>query len=106
MTGVFVAQLLVLQQAMFHPPPSSSTLSFLSIGKPLATAFFSLAVVTVALGAGRAFAQQSAMIRGVALVGGPELVGIGAAILMVSGILCDVCDGAEVRALLTWDSCF
>jgi hypothetical protein len=98
MTGVLVAQMLVLSQPATD---LAAAFGFHSIGRPVATAFFALSVATVLLGAGRAYRQQHAMIAGRAVVAGPELVGIWAAVAVVSswdamGV------GVDVADLVVW----
>ena len=77
MRGTLVAQLFTIESKENGFPDAS-------IGKPLATAFYGLATMTVLLGAVRTFRHQSYLIRSKALAGGFEVHTIGIAILFVS----------------------
>jgi uncharacterized membrane protein YidH (DUF202 family) len=77
MLGTLVAQLFTIN-AQDHRPNSSL------LGKPLATIFFTLAIVTVGLGAIRNYRHQSFLIEGKALAGGVEIHILSLLSLLVS----------------------
>ena len=64
--GVIITQLLSVEQ-------SDSGLGFSSVGRPFATACHTAAIITVLLGAIRAWRYQTAMINGWAVAGGLEI---------------------------------
>jgi len=79
--GVVVAQLFSLQQA-----DSGFGFGYLAVGKPLATLCLSASIAIVVLGVVRTWRYQRALIRGKALSGGPELMLVGAGLLVVGVI--------------------
>jgi len=80
MLGILVAQLFRLQ----HSPTANPIFGYYVIGKPLACICQALALLTLLLGAFRAWRLQHAIVRGKTLTGGFELVLIGLGVLLLS----------------------
>lgn len=80
MLGTLVAQLFTIDR-------QNNGFGHILLGKPLAVVCFALAVMTILLGAIRAFRLQMYLVRGKALAGGFETYTIGLVILLVSWVL-------------------
>lgn len=77
--GVIVAQLFSLQQP-------ASGFGYSAVGKPLATVCLSGSIVVTILGVVRTWRYQKALINRKALSGGPELMLVGAVVLVVGSV--------------------
>ncbi|KAL2211373.1 hypothetical protein CC79DRAFT_1363683 [Sarocladium strictum] len=94
MLGTLVAQLFTIN-AQDHGPNSSL------LGKPLATIFFTLAIVTVGLGAIRNYRHQSFLIEGKALAGGVEIHILSLLSLLVLVVCLGITLGTEAPPIDT-----
>ncbi|KUJ24130.1 uncharacterized protein LY89DRAFT_573240, partial [Mollisia scopiformis] len=77
MIGITVAQLLQ------HSPTPNLAFGFYVLGKPLSGICQGAAIYTLIIGAFRTWRSQNAIVRGKAISGGFEIVGLAAGILLI-----------------------
>lgn len=81
LSGTVVAQLFVLN----HKPNPNPTFGFHVLGKPLAVTLISFSIAFSILGWWRWFNWQRNTIRGIVVVGGGEIEGVGFLMMLVCG---------------------
>ncbi|KAB8304180.1 hypothetical protein EYC80_003599 [Monilinia laxa] len=79
MLGVSIAQLFRLQ----HSPTPNRLIGFFVLGKPLACICQVAAITTLLIGAIRSWRHQNAIVRGKALLGGFDVIVIGAGLFCI-----------------------
>lgn len=80
MSSAMLSQFYIFTPATLDPHP----LDFRDVGKPLACASLGIAIVVNIIGAVRFHRAQGALLNGEALIGGPDLMLVGALVGMVS----------------------